>query len=52
MAEDTHAWVEKKLSQNYDELKQDIEREDLDGGGGEDSDDEVLLCAAICSLPS
>jgi hypothetical protein len=41
VAEDTHAWVEKKLSQNYDELKQDIEREDFDGGGGEDSDDEV-----------
>lgn len=43
VAEDTHAWVEKKLSQNYDELKQDIEREDFDGGGGEDSDGEVRL---------
>jgi Replication stress response SDE2 C-terminal len=46
--EDTQAWVEKKLSQNYDELKQDIEREDFDAGP-EDSDDEVCkpeLCAS------
>lgn len=38
--EDTQAWVEKKLAQNYDELKQDIEREDFDVGP-EDSDEEV-----------
>eukprot|EP00892_Ulva_mutabilis_P000046 jgi/Ulvmu1/10041/UM059_0091.1 len=37
--EDTQAWVEKKLAQNYDELKQDIEREDFDVGP-EDSDEE------------
>lgn len=40
VVEDTQAWVEKKLAQNYDELKQDIEREDFDVGP-EDSDEEV-----------
>lgn len=46
--EDTQAWVEKKLAQNYDELKQDIEREDFDAGP-EDSDEEVRepVCCAL-----
>jgi splicing factor 3A subunit 3 len=40
--DDTYHWVEKKLAQNYEEVKQDIEREDFDIGG-DDSDEEVRL---------
>jgi splicing factor 3A subunit 3 len=47
--EDTQAWVEKKLAQNYDELKQDIEREDFDVGN-EDSEEEVSISS--CTLLS
>ena len=42
VVDDTHSWVEKKLAQNYEELKQDMEREDFDIGG-DDSDEEVRL---------
>lgn len=37
--DDTRAWVEKKLAQNYEELKQDIERDDFDVGDAADSDE-------------
>ena len=44
--DDTRAWVEKKLAQNYEELKQDIERDDFDIGGDADSDEvRCWLCA-------
>lgn len=48
IVEDTHHWVEKKLAQNYEELKQDMEREDFDIGG-DDSDEEVrpVLCFVL-----
>ena len=43
VVDDTHGWVEKKLAQNYEELKADIDREDFDIGGDE-SDAEVRAC--------
>ena len=35
-----HGW-RRNSPRTTTKLKQDIEREDFDGGGGEDSDDEV-----------
>jgi Replication stress response SDE2 C-terminal len=40
VVDDTHGWVEKKLAQNYEELKADIDRQDFDIGG-DDSDEQV-----------
>lgn len=55
VVEDTYHWVEKKLAQNYEELKEDIAREDFDIGEGS-SDDEVrclrnvpTICCRECA---
>ena len=48
VVDDTHGWVEKKLAQNYEELKQDIGREDFDIGG-DDSDEEVRPLSSASS---
>jgi splicing factor 3A subunit 3 len=47
--DDTHAWVEKKLAQSYEELKQDIDRDDFNIGGVNDSDEVRVLCMSYLS---